>query len=67
MDNNLLRQLGWSDELIAEVTRMSANLQSVADSLQTVPYPVKACSVASSSIHFHADDMTTGIQLHMPE
>jgi hypothetical protein len=64
IDKQILIQLGWSDDLIAEVTRTAKGLNAQHPVLPTVSSPVAEMAVTSSnSIYYDSDQVDTSDQL----
>lgn len=60
IETNLLRQLGWSEELINEVTRISKEINKVVGKQEAIKEPaVRYSSDSGNSIHFYASEINT--------
>ena len=52
IDRDLLKQLGWSDDLISEVTRGAAPLRDVGAQIVAPPMLVALTSSISTSLYY---------------
>lgn len=68
IDKNQLKQLGWSDDLISEVTRISDQLHGAVEEKKVIQEPnVRFCSESGSSIHFNASELNTSIHIRLSD
>jgi len=68
IDKNQLKQLGWSDDLINEVTRISDQLHGVVDEKNAIQEPnVRFCSESGSSIRFNTSELNTSIHIRLSD
>lgn len=64
IERELLIQLGWSDELIAEVTRTASDINRKQPVLPMISQPVAVIGPCSSdSIYYNSDQSDTTDQL----
>jgi hypothetical protein len=64
IDADLLRQLGWSEKLINEVTLMSKEINKVVETQRVLEEPVFECSSDSgNSIHFYGTEINSSIDI----
>jgi hypothetical protein len=64
IDKNLLQQLGWSIELINEVTRMSLRINKSIEKINKIKNPnISFNSYSGNSIKFKSVEINTGINL----
>jgi hypothetical protein len=61
IDVNLLRQLGWSEELISEVTRVAANINLMIGEQKGIEEPFfRFSSDSENKIFFETPEINTG-------
>lgn len=66
IDPNLLRQLGWSEKLINEVTRISKKINKIDEKQEEIEGPaVQFDSDSGNSIHFYASEINTDIHIRL--
>ena len=64
IDKNLLIQLGWSEDLINEVTRISKGIDSTIKEPNGIEEPaVSFGSDSGNSIYFKSGEIDTGIHI----
>lgn len=64
----LLRQLGWSDELIEEVTRVSENIKEIDKNLKEIcESSIYTVSQTGDSLFFDKPNTDTCVQLKVNE
>ena len=66
IDAALLKKLGWSDQLIGEVTRGAPALRDAANRLGDAPAVATVTSVASSSLHYQEGSDHSSRELYVP-
>lgn len=68
IETKLLRQLGWSEELINEVTRISKEINKVVGTQRAIEeHVVKYGSDSGNSIHFQGTEINTAIDIKMQD
>jgi len=68
IDKDQLKQLGWSDELIREVTRVSLQINDPVKDQPSIHEPIVTYSAESgSSIYFNASDLNTSIHIRVAD
>ena len=72
IDKSLLRQLGWSDELIEEACREAGNIASPTEyPIETVgQWGEQRCMVSTSAVYAGAPNTATSLlvsPMHTPE
>jgi hypothetical protein len=60
IDPQLLRQLGWDEDLIAEVNRVAQSITVPADSLPELPGPELFAAPTQSGTAFYFQDSPSG-------
>lgn len=66
IDPNLLRELGWSEKLINEVTRISKEVSKIVRNQEPIEMPTFQLSADSgNSIHFYASEINTDTHIRI--
>jgi len=64
IDKNLLRQLGWSDDLISEIMRTSEMLKTRDRSFQPIDEPIlNPRSVSGTTLYIDKQETNTDLRL----
>jgi len=68
IDPNQLRQLGWSEDLIKEVTRIADEINTTAtEGLEIEQLDILESSCSGSSIYFTDHVINTSIDIRVPD
>ena len=66
IDKSQLRDLGWTEDLISEVTRISEEIYDVAKGQQIIEeFPFRYGSVSGNSMYFSASEMNTSAHIYL--
>lgn len=64
IDADLLRQLGWSEELIAEVTRVAEKINGTTGEREEIKEPAfRIGSESGNSIFFETPEINTSVRI----
>lgn len=67
IDKKQLRQLGWSEDLIREVTRISEEISDGVGKQKGIEEPtVRYSSDSGDSIYFESSKINTSIHISLP-